>query len=499
MSDYVQPFEHNTGGTKALVLSSPRVIILLGVPFHDVTMQETLVYIDALIARGEPGYIATANLDFAAQASGDVELQRILWESELVLCDGTPLVWASRWLGAPLRERVAGSDLMPHLLAHAAEKGHRLFLLGATDEVLEKAAAKCRERYPNLNICGAFSPSHAKLLDLDHSRIESRIRESKPDILLVAMGCPKQEKWIYMNYRNLGVPVSMGVGASLDFMAGKFRRAPIWMRASGLEWVFRLLQEPRRLFNRYYLDLLFFVSSLRKQRRLLQQSGSGQAFVRRADHAVEPGVVQVNWSGRIDAAAVRSGVAEPILPEEGKPNVVLNCSEVTFLDSTGLGLLIKTFRSCKRAGGTLVVLDPTDPVESMLTLMQLARLIPIAHGDAEARNFLGLTTGVSEATTNLTNLTLTLALSGDVTAATVKSLEAELRKEWARASRASRLQLDLGQVTFIDSSGLGFLVKTLRLAKDRPAATLELLNPSPNVCNVIKLANLQALFGISVP
>lgn len=495
MNNYTLPVEDRLGGRSASVLPSPRVVILLGVPFHDVTMQETLVYIDALIARGQPSYISTANLDFAAQASGDVELQRILWESELVLCDGTPLVWASRWLGAPLRERVAGSDLLPHLLARAAEKGHRLFFLGATAEVLEKAAAQCRERYPNLDICGFFSPSHAKLLDLDHAQIESRIREARPDILLVAMGCPKQEKWIYMHYQKIGVPVSLGVGASLDFMAGKFRRAPIWMRGSGLEWAFRLLQEPRRLFNRYFLDLLFFVRSLRRQRRLLQRSGSGQALVRPEDQAVEPGAVQVNWSGRIDAAAVKSGIAQLILPEESKPNVVLNCSGVTFLDSTGLGLLVNIFRSCKRAGGTLVVLDPSEPVETMLTVMQLVRLIPIARGDAEVHQFLAFTTGVSQPKTNLT---LTLALSGDVTAATVKSLETDLRKAWERTSEAARLQLDLAQVTFMDSSGLGFLVKVLRLTKDRPAATLELLNPSPNVCNVIKLANLQALFGIAI-
>ena len=495
MNNYGRPLEHHGGNKTALALSSPRVVILLGVPFHDITMQETLAYIDALIERREPSYIATANLDFAAQASADVELQRILCESELVLCDGTPLIWASRWLGAPLRERVAGSDLMPHLFAHAAEKGHRLFLLGASEEVLKEATANCRQRYPDLIICGTFSPSHAKLLDLDHSLIESHIHEAKPDILLVAMGCPKQEKWIYMNYQELGVPVSIGIGATLDFIAGKFRRAPIWMRASGLEWVFRLLQEPRRLYSRYYLDLLFFVSSLRKQRRLLQQKGVGQALVRRADHVVGPGAVQVDWSGRIDAASIRSGIVEAILPEEGKPNVILNCSEVTFIDSTGLGLLIKTFRSCKRSGGTLVVFDPSDPVQAMLNAMQLARLIPIAYGDAEVRSFLALTTSVLQTSTSLT---LTLALAGDITAATVQSLEAELCTEWARIPHAARLQLDLAQVTFMDSSGLGLLIKALRLTRDRPAATLELLNPSPNVRNVIKLAKMQAVFGLSV-
>jgi anti-anti-sigma factor len=213
------------------------------------------------------------------------------------------------------------------------------------------------------------------------------------------------------------------------------------------------------------------------------------------DQPVQPGAVEVTWSGHIDAAAVSSGAVQAVLPKEGKPNVVLNCSKVTFIDSTGLGLLIKTYRTCKQAGGTLVVLNPSEAVERMLTLMYLARLIPIAHDIAEVPRFLPVSTGVSQATTSIT---LTLALTGDITAATVESLEAQLRNQWEQAPVATRLQLDLAQVSFMDSSGLGFLLRALKLARKRPGGTLKLLNPSPNVSNVIKLANLQLLFGVSI-
>ena len=160
-------------------LPTPKTVVIMGVPFHDVTMTETLAHIDAMIARRTSSFLATANLDFTAQASQDVELQRILMEAELVLCDGTPLVWASRWLNAPIRERVAGSDLMPELTAHCAQHGHRMYLLGATDETLALASEKMMAANPQLIIAGTYAPPIAKLLDFNNEDILGRIHASK--------------------------------------------------------------------------------------------------------------------------------------------------------------------------------------------------------------------------------------------------------------------------------------------------------------------------------
>lgn len=474
-----------------------RLAILLGVPFHDVTMGETLDRIDALIAARTPGYLATANLDFAAQASQDVELQRILFDAELVLCDGTPLVWASRWLGAPLRERVAGSDMMPHLFARAAERGHRLFFLGSSDEVLEEAARKCREQYPALNICGTYAPPYARLLEIDNTESFRRIREAKPDLLLVAMGCPKQEKWIYMNYRELGVPVSIGIGASLDFIAGKFRRAPVWMRVCGLEWVVRLMQEPKRLFTRYCFDFLFFARVLRHQRILLRERRTPPAPLEPAGSPAGVPTI-IYWHGRVDAAAVESGAVQPITPQAGQRDLVLDCSGVEFMDSTGLGLFIRTFRLCKQMGTAFVLLNPSEPVRQLLSLLKMDRLIPVATNEQELITLLQRHTPghVEHAAFDAGTETVTVALSGDVTVATVENCESLINSAWEQAPSARRLELDLREVAFIDSCGLGLLVKSLKLSQRRMQGSFVLLDPPANVRNVITLANLHTVMGV---
>jgi N-acetylglucosaminyldiphosphoundecaprenol N-acetyl-beta-D-mannosaminyltransferase len=473
-----------------------RMVFLLGIPFHDVTMEETLSCIDTLIARRKPSYLATANLDFAAQASRDVELQRILFDAELVLCDGTPLLWAARWLGAPLRERVAGSDLMPRLFEHCTRKGHSIFFLGSSHEVLAEAVKRCRTEYPTIDICGVYAPPYAKLLEINHEEIAKRIADAQPDILLVAMGCPKQEKWIYMNYQRLGVPVSIGIGASLDFIAGKYRRAPVWMRSAGLEWLFRMMQEPRRLFSRYYFDLLFFIAALRRQKRILSRKDGSWGHMERVKTLALKRAVHVNWSGRIDAHAILAGHVGAVQAEESRPNVVLDCSGVTFIDSTGMALFIKTFRSCKQAGGTLIVLSPSEAVMRVFSLLHLGKLIPVAQSTKEIDELLPAAGPVrTDVNYYARAATLTVMMPGDITAATVSKCSEELIGSWEKNPFINQLLIDLSKVSFIDSSGLGFLLQACKLAQKR-GGTITLKNATDNVRNVIHLANLQSILGL---
>src|SRR5690349_2084863 len=230
-------------------------IAILGVPFDNVTTAETIEAIHRMVESKQPHYLVTANVDFLVQAQEDVELRRILFDAHLVLCDGTPLVWASQPRRTPLMERVAGADLVPLLLRVAAEKGYRVFFLGATPESASRAVDNLKNRHPTLAIVGNYSPPFNKLLEMDHDEIQRRILDAKPDLLFVSFGCPKQEKWIAMPYRSLNVPVSVGVGATIDFLAGSVKRAPAWMQRIGAEWIYRLAQEPRRLFKRYAKDL----------------------------------------------------------------------------------------------------------------------------------------------------------------------------------------------------------------------------------------------------
>lgn len=475
-------------------LPTPKTVVIMGVPFHDVTMAETLAHIDALIARRTPSFLATANLDFTAQASQDVELQRILMEAELVLCDGTPLVWASRWLNAPIRERVAGSDLMPELTAHCARHGHRLYLLGATDQTLALASEKMMAAHPDLVIAGTYAPPIAKLLDFDNEAILGRIHAAKPDVLIVCFGCPKQEKWIYMNLAKLDVPVSIGLGATLDFVAGNFKRAPVWMRKTGLEWVFRLSQEPRRLFNRYLFDLLFFVRALRSQKAALRDSAPPPTVAAPATQQPADPYDVVVWTGRIDAASVHARtVPLPIVDPANPKPVYLELSAVTYLDSTALGLLLRLFREAKAANTDFALIRPSEPVTKLIAAMKLDRLLPCAVSPdlARARAGVGLRARGSQ------ERDLVLTFDGDLIASSCPEKREWITRSWEEAPHHRTLVLNLERVRFMDSSGLGLLVATQRLVAQRPGSKLRLRKVHANLLNVIRLARMESFFAVS--
>ena len=237
-------------------------VSLLELPFDRISMKGALVRISEMVEARTPCQIATANVDFVLQSRRDSELKKSIEQAKLVLCDGAPLVWLSRWLQKSLPERVAGSDLAPHLLELAERKGWSIYFLGGSREVLRDAIGNVRERYPRLSIAGFHSPPHAPLEEMDHEGIVRRIKKTKPDLLLVSLGCPKQEKWLARHLEKTEVPVGIGLGATVDFLAGHMKRAPLWMRQSGLEWVFRLAQEPRRLVHRYAADFSFFFSAV---------------------------------------------------------------------------------------------------------------------------------------------------------------------------------------------------------------------------------------------
>jgi len=228
-----------------------------GVPFAPLTLAETVDAIDVLIEKREPSYFITANLHYAMLTREHPDLDSINRAAAFILADGAPIVRAARNRPIPLPERVAGADLIFHLCDHAAKTGRRLFFLGAPPGVAEEAAEKLTARYPGLQIAGTACPPFRKLSDDEHEALLDQIRAARPDVLFVAFGQPKGERWIHENYKRLGVPVSVQVGASLEFAAGRFARAPKWMQKTGLEWSFRLLQEPRRLASRYAKNAAF--------------------------------------------------------------------------------------------------------------------------------------------------------------------------------------------------------------------------------------------------
>jgi N-acetylglucosaminyldiphosphoundecaprenol N-acetyl-beta-D-mannosaminyltransferase len=220
-------------------------------------MTEIVAAIGDLIEAGQPSYLITANTHYAMLTEQNPDLREINARAAFILADGAPLVWASRFWASPLPERVAGSDLVFELSEAAAKKGYRLFFLGGAVGVAEEATRCLSQRYSGLQVVGTECPSLHELTPEAEMALIERIRAARPDILLVAFGQPKGERWIYRHLDHLGIPVNIQIGASLDFAAGRIRRAPRWMQRFGLEWAFRLWLEPRRLLGRYARNAYF--------------------------------------------------------------------------------------------------------------------------------------------------------------------------------------------------------------------------------------------------
>lgn len=235
---------------------------VLGLPLARLDRARLLEAVDDLIRSGGASYVITANLNYAMLTDRHPDLRPINAGAAFVVADGMPLVWMSRLRGTPLPGRVAGSDLVFDLSRLAAERGYGLFLLGAAPGVADRAAANLRARYPGLRVVGVESPPFREPTASEEAALIARIREARPDILIVCLGQPKGERWIARHVEALGVPLCIQLGASVDFAAGRVRRAPRWMQAAGLEWAFRLALEPRRLAGRYLSNGLFLLRHL---------------------------------------------------------------------------------------------------------------------------------------------------------------------------------------------------------------------------------------------
>ncbi len=228
---------------------------LLGIDIDSLTGDQFLQRIDEFVQSGTPHQISYLNADCLNKCWSDRSYREAVIASNLVYADGMGVVWASRLFGHPLPERLNANDLLPAFCQRAEEKHHRIFLLGGEDGIAEKAAEDLKSRYPQLQIVGCH---HGFFSGEEEEAVIEAIREAKPDILIVGMGAPKQELWIHSHLTQLGIPVVWGVGGLLDYSAKGLRRAPVWMRKTGVEWLWRLFLEPKRLWKRYLLGNILF-------------------------------------------------------------------------------------------------------------------------------------------------------------------------------------------------------------------------------------------------
>lgn len=238
---------------------------LLNTYVNNVNMDETVQAIEDMIASEKKSYIVAINVDVVMKIENDSYLKEITDEADMVLVDGKPLEWIAKWHKRPIKAKISGSDLVPILCKRAAEKGYSIFIIGGKEGIAEKAQVNLERDLPGIKIVGTYAPPFGFEKDeRELKKINEMISNTHPDILIACFGCPKQEKWIYENYQNYDAKVSVCAGATVDFLAGKVNRAPKWMSDHGLEWFYRFLQEPKRMFKRYFIDDVKILKLIRK-------------------------------------------------------------------------------------------------------------------------------------------------------------------------------------------------------------------------------------------
>jgi N-acetylglucosaminyldiphosphoundecaprenol N-acetyl-beta-D-mannosaminyltransferase len=240
----------------------PARVAMFGVEIDPLRMDQAVAQIRAWVAdsASQCRFVVTPNVDHVVMLQHHAGLRAAYRDAGMVLVDGTPVLWSSRLLSQPVPERVAGSDLVPALFDEASQQEPlRVYLLGAAAGVADRAAASIRRRWPGVDVAGTYSPPLGFERDgAENEAILQRIAAAKPDVLIVGLGAPKQELWVHQHRDRLAAKVALCVGATIDFLAGERSRAPIWMRDAGLEWLYRVASEPRRLASRYVKDAIIF-------------------------------------------------------------------------------------------------------------------------------------------------------------------------------------------------------------------------------------------------
>jgi N-acetylglucosaminyldiphosphoundecaprenol N-acetyl-beta-D-mannosaminyltransferase len=340
-----------------------RTSVVLGAPIDDVTISEAVEQIAAMVevgrATGRVHQVATVNVDFLVNATHDPALLTILQRTDLAIPDGMPVVWGSRLIGAPLRERTAGADLVPALAARSAGAGFSMALWGSAEGVAERAAELLRTAHPDLTIVGQAAPRVGSDGTMAEDEVAA-LREMQADIVCVALGHPKQERWIARYGREVGAPVYIGIGGTLDFLTGVTRRAPMWMQRAGLEWLHRAMSEPRRLAGRYARDLVVFLPALARQAWRGRRREAGQLPMASGPSG---SAGRLRLLGPAPLATPEPAVLTTLVPG-GRLDV--DVSALERVDNRTLAMLAGLERTARRAGSDVRVVGLGDAARRSL-------------------------------------------------------------------------------------------------------------------------------------
>ena len=438
-------------------------IAILGVPFDNVNLAETLALAGEMIASGQPHYATTVGVDFLAAALDDVELRRILFDAHLVVAEEKAVVWASKILGNPLPENVTVPNLIPQLLALAEQKNWCVFLLGGGGEA---GAGKIRARHPKLRLVGAYSPPDQPLLEMDHTDIQRRLYAAKPDILLVAFGSPKQEKWINMNFREAGVPFVLGAGTTFDFLTGAGK--------------------PQKRAGKQFSK---FIGAVLRQWWRLRAKKSGLPI---AGANVNPdpfGNLVIHAPARLGAAEAQASQSEWQRAVENS-HVLFDLSDTVFADSTGIGALIRLRRRARELNHQFFLIAPPPQFETALKLMKLDEFFTLQASAAGARILMESAAGAPTVTSGVQEKELKIRWTGEVTALNAVELGVFTESELSQTAPGMTVVIDLSRVTFVDSTGIGLMVRFKKNLQRRDIR-LQFAGTIPSVRNVVRQTQLE--------
>lgn len=492
------------------------MISLLGIPVHKVGMTEAVKLIEEMIQAYKkdrrPRYVATVNVDFLSNTWGlhlhqtyHPELLDSLRRADLVTADGMPIVWLSKILGTPLPGRVTGADMVYEVAKLCEEKGRSLFLFGAKEGLGQEAAEKLQKLYPQLKIAGVLSPYVAVegkgIVDADERDqvIVDTINQSQADVLLIALGNPKQELWFKRVQKQLNVPVSIGVGGALNFIVGEVKRAPRWIQEAGLEWLFRIAQEPRRLWRRYAsaaVNLACMAGPLlllHAVQKLFFVDAGGQAQLYQGSFKGLKSC-EIELPAVLSAASCKHVMESPVL--QSAAVILLDFSKTQKMDPEGLGILQELYRY-KGLGKSVYCYGIRPFTRLLLKLHRMTQIID--QPSYPTRESLGT------ALASKTEASKPLLRVEDKDAFRILQVEGSLC--YGNLGSEDYLELmdkldgkncivDLSQCPFVDGSGLGFLLKVRRrlLVNNR---LFVLCGLNPNATQTLRRAQLHNTVAIA--
>lgn len=491
------------------------ITLVLGIPIDNLTLesavQRTLELADAYRRDGRPRQIATVNVDFLTNALSwtpggaprHPELLDILRRADLVTADGMPVVWLAKLLGTPLHGRVTGADLAPALASAMAVSGHSLYFLGGQGDIGQQAAQRLQDLNPGLRIADVHSPfvhteGEASLAaDADDQAIVERINRAEPDVLLIGFGNPKQELWFHRNRHRLKAGVSIGVGGTFEFIVGRVSRAPKWMQKTGLEWLFRISQDPKRLWKRYAVGLmklavmsLPLVISYRLRKRLhAPRPPSQSAPTPRGSEQT------LRLPAQADAAWVRSQSEFSLDGASARQTLVVDFSQLRFIDSSALGYLTRLWKNAQNQNIATQALG--------LSLTPAAGLLKMTRTwDMFAENGSVNFSQTSAASQQLADgfVDIDSKPGGPCIARLHGRLDADQAErlaidELTEALGAGDCILDLSDLSFVDSTGLRLFFQLQRHFSGQERE-LALCGAQPAVRQLMLVTRLNKLFQL---